>query len=191
MTLIREPLSSDGAFSRIKCLDSWFAPDRSSDVKLAALAYLGDCGLASDLQTIRSEFDRNDYKTVSPAAEAIIRINLRDSCEKGMEALYELQPESVSRDLLNLIFEKATALNTDTLLAGLGHRSVDVRRMVVKLLYGRKALPIQAAEDLSHDSDAKIRYYALQSRVAAGTYSQRQMQRRSLLHRPLLQTLDF
>ncbi len=168
MKLISEPLPSDPAISRQLYLDSWFAKDMASSVKVAALAYLGDCGITSDLPTINQELDRNDYQTASTAADAIIRITLRDSREKSILSLYELQPNSISQKVLSMLFDNDEALSTKTLLNGIAHQNPEVRRIVVELLCKRYALPDETAEQLLTDNDAKVRYESLKSLVKNG-----------------------
>ncbi|GEM_PF-727604 len=168
MRLISEPLPSEQHESRKLYLESWFAKDMASAVKVAALNYLSDCGVTSDIQTINKEFDRSDYQTTSAAADAIIRINLRDSREKAILSLYELQPNSISPKVLATLFDNDAALSTETLLNGVDHRNPDVRGIIVELLCNRGKLPNETAEQLLTDSNAKVRYEALTSLVANG-----------------------
>lgn len=168
MKLISEPLPTDSLEDRKLYLDSWFAKDAASAVKVAALNYLGDCGITADIPTINQELDRSNYQTTSAATDAIIHINLRDSREKAILTLYELQPTSISRKVLAALFANDVALSTDTLLNGVGHRNSEVRRIVVELLCNRRALPNETAEQLLTDSDAKIRYEALKSLIDNG-----------------------
>ena len=169
MRLISEPLPSDPSDSREFYLGIWFAEDAASAVKVAALNYLGDCGLTTDIPTIiNQELTKGDYQTASAAADAIIRINLRDSREKAIRSLYELQPTSISRKILTALFDNDVALSTATLLNGVGHRNSEVRRIVVELLCSRQALPDETADQLLTDSDAKVRYEALKSLVKNG-----------------------
>lgn len=168
MRLISEPLSSEPPLDRKFYLDSWFAKDLEIDLKLAALAYLGDCGTSTDITTIRRELDKNNNQTINAAAEAIIRINLRNSREKAIIALYEIQPTSINQNVLAALFDNAVALSTETLLYGVGHQNSNVRRIVVELLRGRNALPNEMAEQLLIDSDAAVRYEALKSLMDNG-----------------------
>ena len=62
-----------------------FGKNTASAVKVAALNYLGEFGVTSDLSRIRNEFDKNDNKTSSAAADALIRINLRESRDNGQQ----------------------------------------------------------------------------------------------------------
>jgi hypothetical protein len=168
MMLISEPLQFEPPLDRKAYLDSWFAKNAASALKVAALGYLGNCGITSDLTVIRQEFDRSDNQTISAAADAIIRINLRDSREKSILALYELQPTSISRNVLAALFDNGAALSAEMLLDGVGHQNANVRRIVVKLLRSRRALPNEMAEQLMTDSDAAVRYEALKSLIDAG-----------------------
>lgn len=165
MRLVAEPLKPK---TRERFIKIWLATTASSDLRTAALAYLGDCGIGSDLISIRQEFDKGDNQTVNAAAEAIIRINLRDSRQKGIRALYDLQPTSINSNVLETLFEKEYSLSNDLLEIGLGHRSPDVRRVVVRLLRDRRALSSDMAEPLMSDNDAVVRYEALMATVDHG-----------------------
>jgi hypothetical protein len=165
MRLLAETLPTD---SSSLYLDSWFAEDASSGLRVAALAYLGECGMAGDLENARAEFERNDYQTRSAAADAIIRINLRTSREKAIGALYELQPAHISEPILAQLFANEAALSNELLLSGIGQQDSGVRRIIARVLGRRGALPVEVAEQLLNDSDADVRYEALGSLVAAG-----------------------
>jgi|SRR6266568_251906 len=165
MSLIAEPIPSE---DRNDVIANWLAEGLPSNLKVVALGYLDNYGIPSDLATIRSELDRGDNQTVRAAADAIIRINLRDSRERGFAALYELQPTSISHHVLGALFDNETALSTETLIRGVDHRSPEVRRIVVKLLRSRRALTNETAEQLTNDSDAAVRYEALMFLVEAG-----------------------
>lgn len=166
MRLISEPLDSE--LERKRYLDSWFSGDATSDLKVAALGYLGDCGITSDLTTIRQEFDKGDNQTVSTAADVIIRVNFRESREKAILALFELQPTSVDKSLLTILFANEATLETGVLLQGVGHPNSGVRRIVVELLRKRRALTNEIAEQLMTDTEASVRYEALKVFVDSG-----------------------
>lgn len=172
MRLISEPLPSEPPFDRKDFLDNWFRKDTATALKVAALEYLGDCGITSDLMIIREQFNGNNNQIINAAADAIILIKLRDGCENAINALYELQPTFINRKVLGKLFDKIASLSAETLLVGVDHQNSDVRRLVVEALRIRKALPKEIAEKLINDSDAAIRYEALKSLMDAGyTYS--------------------
>jgi hypothetical protein len=168
MRLISEPLPNGPQENREFYLNCWFSDESPSAVKIAALNYLGDFGITADLPVIYDEMNKDDYQTNAAAADAIIRINLRNSREKAIFSLYELQPTIISKKVLATIFDNVDALGTETLLNGVGHRNVDVRRIVAELLNKRRALPSQTAEQLLNDDDAKVRYEALKSLAENG-----------------------
>lgn len=168
MRLISEPIPSNPQDARDLFLNSWFAKKTASDLKVAALNYLGEYGISADLTIIRQEIDRNDNQTINAANEAFIQINLRESRERAILALYELQPTTIKQSLLAVLFDHEASLSTDMLLNGIGHRNSDVRRIVVELLFLRSALPTDVAEQLFTDSDVKVRYAALRSLVDSG-----------------------
>ena len=168
MQLISEPLSSDDQNGRKFYLDRWFAKETGDAVKVAALSYLADCGIVSDLPFVIQELQSGNYQTSTMAADAIIRINLRDSRDRAFSSLFELDPISVSSKVLKKLFENDASIAIKTLLEGINHRNFAVRRTVVELLCKRQSLPAETAEQLLDDSDAKIRFEALNSLIENG-----------------------
>jgi hypothetical protein len=122
----------------------------------------------ADIPTIRRELDRGGSQIANAAIEAIIRINLRESREKALIALHELQPTFISQTLLAALFENGGSLSTEVLLEGIEHRNSEVRRLTTQLLRTRRALPDETAERLTTDSDARVRYEALKSLLDGG-----------------------
>jgi hypothetical protein len=168
MKLISDPLFLEGPIVRESYLKSWFSTDNPSEIKIAAVAYLGDCGNASDLPTLQSEFDAHDYKTESAAIDGIIRINLRDSQNAAIRALYDLQPNSIAPSLVEAIFGKNESISNEILLEGLGHKNANIRRKVARLLRERDALDIATSEQLLSDEDPIVRFEGLQALVGKG-----------------------
>jgi hypothetical protein len=148
--------------------DSWFEKGSPNVVRIAALRYLGEFGSSSSLTLIRKEFDRNDSATVGPAVEATIRIRLRDSREDAIAALYDLQTTSISSALLGALFSDKSTIPLTLLLAGVSHQDSRVRRIVLQALRTRGEVPDALAEQLLADSDAALRYEALQSLAQRG-----------------------
>jgi hypothetical protein len=165
MRLISAPLSGPHRDAYLYC---WFRDDNSDDVKVSALLYLADFGVPEDLQIIRRELDRNQYPTKTVAMNAIIRINLRQSREKAIAALYELQPTFINKVLLSALFDNGSSLTKDILSQGIRHVNSDVRRVTTRLLRKRGELSDEMAAQLTNDSDAAVRYEALNSLIDSG-----------------------
>jgi hypothetical protein len=168
MRLIAEPIVEQEHFGRKEIVPLWFAKAAETEVRVAALEYLSECGQPSDLPIIDEEFGRNETQTTSAAANAIIRISLRDDRRVALEALYAMQPSTVKQDLLDALFSHDAEFDDEILVRGLSHRNVLVRTTVVKLLQKRRALVASLAEMLLNDSDAEVRFEALQALVASG-----------------------
>lgn len=184
MRLISEHLPDGPGLKRELFIASWLNKDTPDAVRVAALGYLGEFGTHSDLPTVQQEFERGNAQSSNSAAETIIRINLRDGREKAVQALFQLQPAVVDTILLREIFENDSGLSTDTLLRGIDHRNSNVRRLVAEALRVRGALPAEIAEKLLEDSDADVRYEALQSLISNGrTFSDQEA--RAILIRPI------
>jgi hypothetical protein len=84
MKAIYEPLPSDKEYGRQSYVKWWLRPDETASVKVAALGYLGELGTTGDLPLIREELDRNNYQTNATAVDAVLRISLRESRQRGL-----------------------------------------------------------------------------------------------------------
>lgn len=165
---IKRPSTGEIAFDRTAIVQSWFNEQSEGQLRVAALEYLAVCGTPAELPLIRTELERGKYQTVGPATDAIIRINLKQSRQDSLKAIYELQPEAIDQVLVKEVLSRPESLDTSLLLPGTTHRSPRVRRAVLPILFSRSALPAEVAEQLLGDSDATVRYYALRSIFAAG-----------------------
>jgi hypothetical protein len=169
MRLIDEPLpSSKESIPRSVFLKRWFAADATSNLKRAALAYLTDCGLPEDLPAIKIEYDRGDYQTRGGAAEAIIRISLRQGRDQAVKALYDLQPDAINRDLLSEVFKNGAALDDAILIEGTKNGNGMVRRTTAAILAKRNKLQPDDAERLLTDNDDETRHIALSTLIQGG-----------------------
>ncbi len=162
MRLISEPLPSELAGGRERFIDSWLSESALVATKVAALGYLADCGRPADIPKIDSELERGNYQTKSAATEAALSISLRDSREKAIQKLNEIQPTTINNSLLARLFEDGSAISTEVLSKCVEHQHPEVRRVVVKLLSDRNELPKDAANQLISDTVAEIRYEAMQ-----------------------------
>jgi len=95
-------------------------------------------------------------------------LNLRDSREKGIIALYDLQPVSISGSLLAALFQKSSAMSTELISRGVTHKNPDVRRIAVGLLAKRNALSQDVAEQLLDDENADVRLEAVKTLISDG-----------------------
>lgn len=168
MRLIEQPIVEKEHFGRKEIVPHWFSNTAETELRVAALEYLSECGKPSDMPFITEELGRNETRTASAAANAIIRITLRDDRRAALEALYTLQPSTVNQDLLDSLFTRDAEFDDEILLRGLTHRNALVRYTIVNVLQKRKALVSCIAEPLLNDSDAEVRYAALRALVSGG-----------------------
>jgi hypothetical protein len=161
MTLIGQPLNEQPRLDREAYLKSWFSEQAETNVKIAALGYLGAWGITADLPYVRAELDRGDYQTRSAATDAFFSIILRDSRERALEALIELQVDSLSKSVLDELFSIPSSLELASLLKAIEHRNSSVRRAAAKILRERSALPTENSEQLMTDTSADVRMEAL------------------------------
>jgi hypothetical protein len=168
MRLIAEPIVETEHLERKVIVQWWFSDTAETAVRVAALEYLSDYGQPSDLPLINEEFGRNETQTISAAADAIIRVSMRDDRRVALEALYTTQLSTVTQELLDALFSRDAEFDDELLVRGLRHRNALVRKTVVKLLQRRRALVASIAEPLLNDDDAMVRFEALQALVASG-----------------------
>jgi hypothetical protein len=168
MRLIAEPIVEIEHLGRREIISMWLSKGAENAVRVAALEYLSECGQPPDLPHINEEFAKNETQTTNAAANAIIRITLRDDRRAALEALYTFQPSTVKQALLTEMFSRDAEFEDAILHRGLSHRNTLVRITVVKLLRKRRGLVDSVAETLLNDSDAEVRYEALQALVASG-----------------------
>lgn len=167
MRIIGESVPDDSP-GRKQFVMFWLSDATPDPVRVKALEYLGERGTTADLPPIREELKRGNSQTSGLAANAIVRITLRDSREAAVRALFELQPSIVDGRLVHELFENHSVLSTELLQVGLDQANVNVRRTVVELLGSRGALSPDIAEKLLADSDLDIRYEALKVLQAHG-----------------------
>jgi hypothetical protein len=157
MRLIRQPLPHDSTFNRAFYLDSWFKPETAANVKIAALKYLGDCGLDRDLPVVAAEIARADYRTTSSAIDAYLRITLRYDHRGAIVFAINTPFESLDESLLKLVFQSDSILSSDELLKGLKHRSAFVRSRCLILLMKSSTSASQQITALTGDPNPRVR----------------------------------
>ena len=162
-----EPLVTGDNLTRDLFVRVWLGAEVPSARKVAALKYLAEMGVDEDLELIESEISLKDYQTASAAAEAIIRIKLRNSRVSAFEALLELQPEKPDSILLQDIFRTSAGIPEHMLAIGVLHRNSDVRLESLRALQAR-GLPENLAEKLLADPDHRIRLEVMKYLVGLG-----------------------
>jgi hypothetical protein len=183
MRLIREPVKPVLNSTRVETVHTWFDDSIDDRLKVAALQYLAICGLNEDIPLIRAEYEKNNYRTVGPATDALLRLTLKDSRDAAFELLNELQPERIDTKLVAELFSKPEAIETSLLVAVVKHRSAAVRIAAAPILVRRKEFAPELAEQLLTDTETSVRFHALQYLCDAGReYSDETL--KSILIRP-------
>jgi hypothetical protein len=168
MSLTHEALWVDSDFKRSEYLNNWFAPDTHNSIKAAALIYLGAAGLPEDLEWVDREIKRNDFHTRTAAVRAAIRIGLSEGQSKAIQAIIELQPSDLDDELIGEIFDNGTSIDPDQLNLLIQSRSQKVRAAALRFAKHKSILTIEIANRLLSDTDADIRYEALNYLIQAG-----------------------
>jgi hypothetical protein len=162
------PIPDSDNVSRSECVNLWLDPKAPHLQREAALRYLRDLGVPADLAKVKEEINRADYQTAKAAMDTYVAIEFRESADRALNALVELQPEVVDAVLLDKVFNKPHVLSTSLLESCLTHKAPQVRARAATSLLLRKALPKEAGEGLSTDIDPDVRLAGLLGRMADG-----------------------
>jgi len=168
MTLVHQHLPSTPELPREDLTSWWLDAKTEGAPKVAALGYLGECGTTCDLPLVRQEFDKGDSQTANAAADAFLRISLRDSHSKALNALLELQPGSIGQGVLAAIVKEHPGTPIEQFLPGLEHRNADVRLATLRLLRKHSLVTAERARKLLDDGVSMVRYEALKTLIISG-----------------------
>jgi hypothetical protein len=144
--------------------------DAADSVRVAALEYLSELGTPEDLPSVEQEFARNSSQTANAAANAIVRIALRQSLEHAIDAMIRLQSADVSKKLASEILPPTARIDAQKVITCLSHRSFEVRLAAIEWLDRRALLEGPLCEGLLVDSNPQVRYQGMIRLLAKGRY---------------------
>ncbi|MBQ0917758.1 DUF4062 domain-containing protein [Hydrogenophaga aromaticivorans] len=171
MCTIAMPLEDLDAFRRDTLVKRWL-DDEESSIRVAALNYLSEFGLPSDMRDIRQEYEKNETQTNSAAVEALLKISARNDRLETLTLLQELQPANIDEDFIADVFKHNAEFDDAILESLLSHRNVIARKEAFIVLQGRHKLDLKRVEPLLNDPDAELRLWALLECTRQGrTYS--------------------
>lgn len=180
MRLIAEPIDA-AVIERKKVIQSALSETSESRLKVAVLKYLEECGVSGDLELIRAELSRDDHQTRQAAVQAILGILLNDSRDRALQALVELQVDSIDKTILRRLFTPDVRFDPALLSKGLSSRSAAVRLAIVRQLHSQNAFNNEIAESLLTDGSAVVRLEALLSLIKSGRQFSNEEARRILV----------
>lgn len=158
-------------FSRDQLL-KWWLSNEESDIVVAALSYLGQRGVSTDLSHIDTLLDSSEVTISKAAVSAKIGILLREGVEPALEFISMREDADPSDALTDLIFVNPTAIRTDLLQKCLSNRSTKLKRSVAQALFDRKELRKEDCEVLVQSTDAQTRLLgALYISASSADYS--------------------
>jgi hypothetical protein len=167
MTIGEIPLQTDALLTRDSYFGYWLTNDNAS-VKNSALRYLSHMGIQEDLTHIRSEIELNSSQTIAMAQEAFISIELRHGVGAGFKALRELQPASLSAEIVEQLFANAAHITTSELFQAAENRNKLVRRKSIETLLKRVSLPDEFIDSIRQDSEPSVRALAIPALLNKG-----------------------
>ena len=168
MRIIRQPLPLSGRLEREAFLERWLGDDQKQDVKVAAIQYLSVMGNSDDIVTLLDEVKKSDYRTVSVAKEAVLKLALADSRTKAMNLLLMEGMVSINEPTLDLVFNDGTGVDSGILVSCLEHRDSSVRMRAAQILRQRQEISAPIAKALMSDEAAPVRLQALLSQLENG-----------------------
>lgn len=167
MRLLRQPLAA--FLPRTIFVSSWLAADSATGIVNAALRYLSEVGIESDVESIRAEYDRNRTATSAAAAEAIIRILLKSDYRRALEAAMELRPSSLSDDLAVDIISRVPQDHQIEHLENLATSPAQaIRLSAARELQSRAILSERFSRSLLSDEDPEVRRIGISTLITSG-----------------------
>ncbi|NWE38594.1 DUF4062 domain-containing protein [Pseudomonas yamanorum] len=168
MALTETEIKEDDFLKRENYLNLWFSEKKNPSVKNAALRYLCVMGVVEDLDTIHKEIIKNDSQTITLANEAYITIKLRIGVGSALKAIAELQPATLSAELVGRIFFNHSHISSDELDAAMTNRNKLVRERSIELLILRGLLANNLVEAVQQDPEPSVRGLAIKSLLNQG-----------------------
>ncbi|WP_083743773.1 DUF4062 domain-containing protein [Methylobacterium radiotolerans] len=169
MILIGEPVKSTSELKREDYVLSWFTEKSSTAVKISALKYLGEFGLKSDIQLIKTEIEKNDFHTRSAATEALIALTSKSSHKEALKQINFFQPEKISGNIVSTIFSNSALLEIDDIIDGMDNRNADVRHKCVQASIKLGRLKADKVIRLMEDPSPQIRLDAITKAESDGS----------------------
>lgn len=179
---------TDGPLSKQIVLNNWFGDDSSSNVRNMAIKYLSNHGDAGDIETIKSEYDRNERQTARTSLEGLILLTARTSGSKDAALLaISKQFDAINEDALSEAVTGFDDIESADLRRALSHRNAEIRLNAVRELDSRGDLSDEEIANLLKDDSAETRYEALRISIDRGaTYDDEGV--REVLVRPKTRT---
>lgn len=162
MRLLGKPIQFSD-FLGEELVGAWLSESATGKVRVSALRYLRDLGIASHLAAIEKEVARADKDTLTPALEAALAIQLRGSEGDAAKFVLSTSFETVDESLLNLALDGLGELGNEALGPGLDHRSASVRARTIETLNARGALGLDTVDRAKEDEAPVVRLAALQA----------------------------
>lgn len=168
MTLTGSDIDGGEFFTRKDYIDNWLSEKKNFSVKNAALRYLCEKGVESDLAEIYKEIEKNSSQTIVLAYEACVSIKLRGGLSAGLNALNDLQPAALSAEIIDRLFENHSHISTEELHKTVGNRNKLVRAKAIEVLISRDLLPAHLIEMIQQDPEPSVRALAIPALLKQG-----------------------
>ncbi len=167
MTFLRMQFPIGGSVVGHGIVELWLNQDNPK-VLVAALEYLGACGLPEHLPSVRKEFDRSNYNTKELALRVLLQITAKEKRQDAISLLLELQPESVDLEIVDSLFENDALVDSEVVRMAINHRNSSVRAASARILESRNEIDVSLAEKLLKDPHSTVRHVAMVALHKAG-----------------------
>jgi hypothetical protein len=125
-------------------------------------------GVVEDLEAIYEEISKNDSQTIALANEAYITIKFRVGLAAALKAVSELQPATLSNEIVDRIFLNHSHISTDELYISMENRNKLVRERSVELIILRDLLSSELIEAVQQDPEPNVRGLAIKALLRQG-----------------------
>ena len=168
MTLTGTEIETDELMTRDLYVSCWLSKTRGSSVRNAALRYLKEKGVESDLVQVQKEIDKNSSQTIAMAHEAYVAIKLRGGLSAGLKAVNDLQSATLGSEIVDKLFEGHSHITTEELYKAAENRNKTVRVKAIEILLSRDLLPFQKIELIQQDPEPSVRALAIPALLKQG-----------------------
>ncbi|SCB32458.1 DUF4062 domain-containing protein [Rhizobium hainanense] len=157
----RFPLKVEGLpLGREHLLQYWLDSD-ADDIKNATIEYLEYCGDPEDLKFLEPLFTSVNSSVSERAILAAIIIISKNNLDDAFDLIEKHAVSTIPTRVLNTLFGHPSQIRSERLEVCLSHRSADIRRHALRILFSRGQISGKLAAELIADNSPETRYEAL------------------------------
>lgn len=168
LTSFGQKIRTTRHLSRSHVLRVWLSESTPEKITLAALRYLREQGLQSDLKALEKLVSSKRTVILQDASLAILSIIARFDRSRTAERAISLPLMSLSRDLSEVVHESISSVTTEGLYQGITHPCTQIRKVCIETLFQRKAINLDVADGLLRNVDVFMRLCGMKVLLDSG-----------------------